>query len=208
MNLKVYHIVHIDKLSAILSTGSLLCDAKLHKIKGEGTTIGMEKIKQRRLKRPLTSFAGLRVGDCVPFYFCPRSVMLYILYMKNHPEIDYKGGQEPIIHLVANLENVIHWADKHGKRWVFTDSNAGSLYFNDYCNRKDLSKIDWKAVNATYWMDCREKKQAEFLIEDKLSWKLIEFIGVYSYQYYNEVISLISSQSHQPTTRIRKDWYY
>ncbi|KPA15250.1 hypothetical protein MHK_004544 [Candidatus Magnetomorum sp. HK-1] len=38
--------------------------------------------------------------------------------------------------------------------------------------------------------------------------KLIESIGVYSKQYYNEVISLLSSQSHQPITRIKTDWYY
>jgi CxxC-x17-CxxC domain-containing protein len=38
----------------------------------------MNKIKERRLKLPLSSHFNLFVGDCVPFYFCPRSVMLYV----------------------------------------------------------------------------------------------------------------------------------
>jgi hypothetical protein len=208
MNFKIYHIVHVDKLPSIMSTGALLSDAKLYKVMEMGTNIGMEKIKQRRLQITFSSYRDMHVGDCVPFYFCPRSVMLYILSQKNHPEIDYKGGQEPIIHLVANFKRVIDWAGKNSKRWVFTDSNAGSHHFNDYNDTKYLSMIDWKAVHAKYWIDCREKKQAEFLIEDKLPWKLIESIGVYSKQYYNEVISLLSSQSHQPITRIKTDWYY
>ncbi len=45
---------------------------------------------------------GTKVGEYVPFYFCPRSVMLYILYMGNHPELGYRGGQAPIVHLSAS----------------------------------------------------------------------------------------------------------
>ncbi|MBE7527723.1 MAG: DUF4433 domain-containing protein [Burkholderiales bacterium] len=35
---------------------------------------GVAQIKQRRLTSCLNSYPDLRVGDCVPFYFCPRSV--------------------------------------------------------------------------------------------------------------------------------------
>lgn len=49
----------------------------------EGTTIGMETIKDRRLhKCQLRSHPGLFVGQCVPFYFCPRPVMLYMIHKK------------------------------------------------------------------------------------------------------------------------------
>ena len=67
----------------------------------------MNKIKNRRLKRKLESHTDLCVGYCVPFYFCPRSIMLYILYKGNHEEIIYSGGQEPIIHLQADLKTCI-----------------------------------------------------------------------------------------------------
>ncbi len=48
-----------------------------------GTTIGMSSIKRRRsIERTLNSHPDLHVGDCVPFYFRPRSVMLFLLHMR------------------------------------------------------------------------------------------------------------------------------
>jgi hypothetical protein len=160
---KIYHIVHIDKLSAILSTGGLICDAEIHRRAPQGTVIGMNKIKTRRLTLPLTSYSGLNVGDCVPFYFCPRSVMLYMLHRDNHQEIDYHGGQKPVLHLVADLHTTIQWANANKQRWVFTLSNAGAKYFEDRTNLTQLNEINWPAVQEHYWNGCREAKQAEFL---------------------------------------------
>lgn len=135
---KIYHIVHVNKLQSIIDDGHLWCDAEIIKRKPSGTTIGMNQIKQRRLGLPLASHQGLNVGDCVPFYFCPRSVMLYLIHRANHPELTYQGGQKPIVHLEADLYSVIGWADQHQHRWAFTLSNAGSHYFEDYCNLSDL----------------------------------------------------------------------
>ncbi len=59
-----------------------------------GTTIGMNNIKQRRLNElALKNDQGLRVGACVPFYFCARSVMLYLIDRANDAELAYRGGQ-------------------------------------------------------------------------------------------------------------------
>jgi hypothetical protein len=73
----------------------------------------------------LSSREGLYVGECVPFYFCPRSVMLYMFHMRNHRDIEYRGGQEPILHLMADLRRAVEWAGQNGLRWAFTNSNAG-----------------------------------------------------------------------------------
>ncbi len=53
----------------------------------------MSSIKKRRLKLPLTSHPNLFVGECVPFYFCPRSVMLCMIYRANHTELPYPVGK-------------------------------------------------------------------------------------------------------------------
>ena len=93
LNPKIYHIVHVDRLDSIIRTGNLLSDAAIVSLPATGTTIGMGSIKQRRLTElTLNSQPGLYVGECVPFYFCPRSIMLYLIYQANHPELDYKGG--------------------------------------------------------------------------------------------------------------------
>ena len=74
--IKIYHIVHVDRLSSILDEGQLYCDAYMVRNPLPGTTIGISDIKGRRLTHFLKSHPDLRVGDCVPSYFCPRSVML------------------------------------------------------------------------------------------------------------------------------------
>jgi hypothetical protein len=72
--------------------------------------IGMEHIKERRLTKRLYSYPDLTVGQCVPFYFCPRSVMLYTLHQQDHKDLSYREGQTWIIHLEADMNGAITWA--------------------------------------------------------------------------------------------------
>ena len=110
---KIYHIVHVDRLPSIVADGNLWCDAIVAHRGASGTMIGISKIKQRRRTKSLPSYPELCVGDCVPFYFCPRSVMLFPIFTRNNPDLTYKGGQEPIIHLEADLRDVVSWANKN-----------------------------------------------------------------------------------------------
>jgi hypothetical protein len=66
---KIYHIVHVDNLASIIADGCLWSDAVMVQRQG-GTVIGMNSIKQRRLRLPVTCHAGFTVGQFVPFYFC------------------------------------------------------------------------------------------------------------------------------------------
>lgn len=207
-NPKIYHIVHIDKLQSIINSSELLSDSEVIRLGLGGTTIGMSAIKQRRLTElTLATHQNLYVGECVPFYFCPRSVMLYMMHIKN-VELDYKGGQDDIIHLEADLMNSITWANRNNKRWAFTSSNAGSRYFNDYNHLSDLSKLDWNVISSNQWSNARDKKQAEFLCEYSFDWNLIERIGVKNSQIYSQVQSILNTTTHQPNIEIKSDWYY
>jgi len=204
---RIYHIVHIDKLPSILADAGLLCDAEVIKKGRGGTCIGLSHIKQRRLELTLASYEDLHVGDCVPFYFCYRSVMLYFIH-KNNRELTYQGGQEPIVHLVADLCETIDWAEKNEQRWVFTSSNAGSNYFEDYADLKQLDKINWDSVNAASWSNCKEAKQAEFLLERYFPWTLVKSIGVYSNCIEQQVISILNNNKHIPKVKVVPNWYY
>jgi hypothetical protein len=139
---KIYHILHIDRLPNIIACKALYSDSIIAQKDPVGTNIGMGKIKARRLELPLASHPGLYVGDCVPFYFCPRSVMLYMFYMNNHHEIEYRGGQGPIIHPEADLYRVIDWAEVYHLRWAFTLSNAGARYFEDRVKKIQLNELN------------------------------------------------------------------
>ena len=208
-NPKLYHIVHVDKLPSIVNDGKLVCDATMAARADAGTVIGMTSIKDRRLRLPVKCQPGLHVGECVPFYFCPRSVMLYLIYQANHPELTYKGGQGPIVHLQFDLRKVAAWADAQGLRWAFTLSNAGSLYFEDRRNLGELNEIEWDAVNARMWAKgYKEGKQAEFLVEQEVPWDLVEKIGVLSQGIAQRVGAALAGASNNPTIEIKNDWYY
>lgn len=208
-NPKIYHIVHLDRLLSIVSEGALVCDAEVIRRSLGGTTIGMSSIKKRRLEElRLTSHPDLLVGNCVPFYFCPRSVMLYKIFRGNDPELHYRQGQQPILHLEANLGQTVAWANQQRIRWAFTLSNAGARYFEDRCELRHLTEIDWDAVEATDWKNCMEGKQAEFLIEQRFPWELVSKIGVKNALIYQRVSEMLKGVSHRPKLEVQANWYY
>lgn len=209
-SIKIYHIIHVDRLSSIISDGYLFNDRIISQRMNNGSMIGLSNIKERRLNElRLNSYPDLHVGDCVPFYFCPRSVMLYLIYRRNS-ELAYQGGQEQIIHLQADFNQVVAWANiqQPAVRWAFTDSNAGSRYFQDSNDLNNLNLIDWNAVQAVNWNRQKEGKQAEFLLERQFPWHLIERIGVYSDTVYNRVANIIPNTQHHPRVEVIKNWYY
>ena len=212
---KIYHIIHVDRLPSVLAAGRLWCDAEMVNRPESGTVIGMNEIKQRRLNElTLTSHPGLYVGQCVPFYFCPRSVMLYLIWHGNHQNLSYRGGEGPIVHLEADLRETVRWAERIGRRWAFTLSNAGAFGFEDRNTLDALDEIDWDAVGANRWSGSgissavRHGKQAEFLLEHHFPWELIERIGVRSRETAQRVSEVLAGRAPRPTVEIMKDWYY
>jgi hypothetical protein len=207
----IYHITHVDNLPSILAGGGLWSDTAIIARGGPAISIGMSTIKQRRLQLPVKCHAGDQVGEYVPFYFCPRSIMLFLIHCANHPELTYRGGQETIIHLEADLRETVAWADGEGRRWAFSLSNAGA-YYAEFRNRLDqLGEVNWEAVAATDFRADRVKegKQAEFLVREFFPWRLVRRIGIASASIQNRVLRELSgSGSHRPALEIRRDWYY
>jgi hypothetical protein len=207
---KIYHIVHIDRLGSIIADGCLWSDAMIVQRQGAGTVIGMGSIKQRRLTLPVSCHPGDHVGEYVPFYFCFRSIMLYVIHCANHPELAYRGGQDPIIHLEADLQRVVAWADANGHRWAFSLSNAGAVYAQFRRHLQQLDQVNWSAVAANDFRsaDVKEGKQAEFLVHRSFPWELVDRIGVSSRGMAQLVANAIQGLVHRPRIEIRPDWYY
>lgn len=205
---KIYHIVHVNRLSSIIDKGYLFCDNHVVGQKLPGTSIGMPKLKQKRLKKSLGSYKELLVGDCVPFYFCPRSVMLYVINRaKYHEDMEYEDGQNNILHLQADLFKVVAWARQKNLRWVFTTGNAAAADTDDYRDLNDLNKIKWQAVEARAWKNNRAAKQSEFLLEKKMPFHLIENIGVINKSIQIKVQRVLKKYKLL-TVSIEKEWYY
>lgn len=206
----IYHITHVNNLSHIIQDGGLWADAEIISQGKKPSVIGISTIKQRRLKLPVKCYPGDYVGQYVPFYFCPRSIMLYLIYCGNSPDLQYKGGQDEILHLEADLYDVIEWAKNQGIRWAFSLSNAGAVY-TEFRNRIDqLKEVNWKAVNARDFRDedTKEGKQAEFLVKKFFPWCLVQRIGVISPIIKNRILAILNQSSHHPVVEVRRDWYY
>jgi len=207
---KIYHITHVENLPSIISDGGLVSDAAMIARGGPEATIGMSAIKQRRLRLPVDCHPGDHVGDFVPFYFCPRSIMLYVIHCANHPDLTYRGGQEPIVHLEADLHAVVAWADSQNCRWAFSLSNAGAVYTQFRADMDYLEELDWHAIDATDFRsaEVKESKQAEFLIRDFFPWDLVERIGIHSIGIRSQVNAALRGTTHRPALEIRQEWYY
>lgn len=208
---KLYHITHVDNLPGIAADGGLVSDRLMIERGGPAQVIGMSAIKRRRVEELLVPcHAGTRVGDYVPFYFCPRSIMLFVIHCANHPELAYRGGQEPIVHLEADLRTVVEWAESNDVRWAFTLSNAGAYYAEFRARIETLGELDWDAIAARDFRaaEVKERKQAEFLLEERFPFELVERIGVVSNAIRRRAAEALVRAAHQPRVEIRADWYY
>jgi len=130
--------------------------------------------------------------------------------MRNSADIEYHGGQAPIVHLAADFYKTIEWIESNKLRWAFTTSNAGAYYFDDYADISELDRIDWQAVQTNQWSDrdIKEKKQAEFLAEQRFPWELVEEIGVYSQRELEQANTIIGSRLKNIRVTNQKSWYY
>jgi hypothetical protein len=163
-------------------------------------------IKERRLNRAVPSGPKGTVGEYVPFYFAPRSPMLYVI-SRGGVE-GYSDGQEPVIYLCSTAEAV----EKAGLRWVFTEGHADMDFTDFFDDLRDLGKIDWNLMSAKYWHDTNDdpdrkrRRQAEFLVYEFLPWELVSYIGVYDHSVARTLGEMISGGS--PEVGIQRGWYY
>lgn len=103
------------------------------------------------------------LGDYVPFNFCNRSVMLYVL--ARNKVAGYTGGQVPIVHLVSSVAT----ATASGRPWAFTDRHADVAYARYFDDLAFLSEINWNVMPLIQWAAVKEERQAEFLVHEWLS---------------------------------------
>jgi len=200
----IYHITPINNLERIIAEGGLRCDRAAQELKV--VNIGHRHIKERRMNRQVPVGPGGTVGDYVPFYFAPRSPMLYAI---NGGWVEgYKGGQKPIIYLCSTAESV----SEAGLQWVFTEGHADMRFTDFFDDLKDLDKIDWNVMQARYWNDTDEapdrkrRRQAEFLVYEFFPWELVSYIGVYDHSIAAKVGEIIKGGS--PEIGIEQGWYY
>lgn len=201
-NPSIFHITHVGNLPSIIAHGCLWSDGQRIARALAPTNIGYSHIKARRLNRPVRVGNGGNLGDYVPFNFCPRSVMLFVV-SRGHQ--DYGGGQDEIVHLVSSVDT----ANALVKPWAFTDQHADLAYASYFNSRAKLNEVDWNVMPLAQWGgndEVKAKRQAEFLVRDSFPWSAVEHIGVKSAAVAAKVQALLPSG--MPPVAVQASWYY
>jgi hypothetical protein len=197
----IYHITHIENLPGILKDGGLHSDVVM--AQKNPTLIGYSDIKKRRLNEINVSCCLFHnVGDFVPFYFCPRSPMLFSINKGNtgHPP----GCQSSILHLVSTVADGL----AVGKPWAISSGNAGARHTTFEAKIEALEALDWDAIRATQWQGKQHQKMAEFLVQDFFPWTAIKQIGCFNSAVAKRVTEMLKEAKHRPPVEVRSAWYY
>lgn len=196
----LYHITEIANLPSIIVDG-LLSDASVGDRPNQ--VIGYSNIKERRLTQYTVPCCGDRfVGEFVPFYYCPRSPMLYTINNGNTGMPC--GHQREIVHLVTSVHRVMGL----NKEWAISDGNAGADAVSFSNQLTAFQELDWDAINALDWRGRTRQKMAEFLVADSVPWSVFYGIGVIDQNALDRVANITRNIAHQPQIKILRNWYY
>ena len=215
----VFHITAIDNLASIAKVGALLATHLLNARGLVGVNIAYEQIQGRRAVKAIPLAPGGTVHDYVPFYFAPRSPMLFTINNGNVPNCDYR--QDDIVHLVSQAQ-AIRGA---GQRFVFSDIHAALDYARFFDDLTRLDEIQWRIFfeapslegYCVYWqnrhrplhhMSRKESRQAEFLVHQQLPIAAISEIGVRTQEGEARIRAALAGAAWKPTVKVVPGWYY
>jgi hypothetical protein len=197
----ICHITDVENLPGILAGGGLRSDVAMAQHKP--AVIGYGHIKQRRMTEIRVDCCGGRfVGEFVPFYFCPRSPMLFTVNLGKTGRA--AGCQSSIIHLVSTLATGI----SQNRPWAISDGNAGAFHATFSADLASLAGLDWAAIRATQWQSRTHQKSAEFLLADFFDWSGFHAVGCQNETTAQQVQNMLMQTAHRPTVKIEPHWYY
>jgi hypothetical protein len=188
-----YRITHIQNLPLILENG--IVNKNHRDADGNYIEIGNPEIIDVRSTTPVRIDGYGMIGDYVPFYFTPKSMMLFNIITGYRAPVVPKRRQNEILVIRCLITDLTKLT-----KWFFTDGQAnikdGSV--KHYNNLSYLHEIDWESIQQSNFSkndgdyDRPRRYQAEFLVNSKVPLKFIESLNVYNQNaadYVNEVLN-------------------
>ena len=201
----IFRIVHRDNLRWILDYGLHARNGKA--LDPDYRDIGNLDLIQKRSKRVVEIGPGGTLGDYVPFYFTPFSIMMYNIHTGyGVPRVK----NEDIVILVSSLFKVLEL----GIPFVFTNQHAYPVMAEYFDDPDDLDEVDWDILNRKDFRHDpddpgkKERYQAEALVWKHLP--LEGFLGICSFnaEVDDWVKTLLSERHLNVKTVINKGWYF
>jgi ssDNA thymidine ADP-ribosyltransferase, DarT len=202
------HFTHVQHLKAIIKHG-LLSDNQARTFDGFQVEVGNQGIKEQRRRRLVPVDPGGAVADYVPFYFAPRSPMMYAIEKGNVPT--YLGGCDELIYLASTVERLIEL----DLRAVFTDRNAVLEVATFGTEPVDLdSLVDWQLMTQLIWKntpdepDRRERRMAECLIHGRVPWEAFQCVVARNQACALRAEAQLASAGQATRVFVRPGWYF
>lgn len=184
-----FRMVHIKNIPYILKNG--IVHSNSEKASQEYISIGDNTLIESRsnYKIPKTEY---NLGDFIPFYFGPRTPMLYEIQHGNNNV--NKRNPEEIVYCVILINDIIinklegFFTDGHAKNALTTFySNDWLNELNEFVHRKDVYERHW-GINIDNTGETKRKKSAELLLKDDLGPEYIKWFVVYNKKAKNTLI--------------------
>nr|BFD33537.1 toxin-antitoxin system toxin DarT [Pigmentibacter ruber] len=209
-NQEIYHFTHKDNIVSIIKSNGIFStnNGKINKI--EFKDASYLNIQDRRSRALVNTKINGVLHDYIPFYFAPRSPMLYAHY-KN--KVTSKIKQSDLVYLVSSIGSVVN--DK--LNYAFTDGHAAQNISSFFDDLKDLNQIDWPLMKDKMWNNTLEdtdrtrRRQAEFLVKDFFPFQLVHKIGVFDESNKKYIISILKNNDKENMVKhvfIERYWYF
>ena len=137
----ISHMTHVGNLPSILKSGGLLSSRGLIQRGIRCNSIAYQDIQDRRAFTVVPCGPRGALHDYIPFFFNPRSPMLYAILMKRVATCP--DGQASILHLVSSAEAI----RAASCNFVFTDGHAIMRMTQFY---DDLSQLGVVPITFVY----------------------------------------------------------
>lgn len=216
---RIFHMTAMANLPSIFQQGGLACKGALDLANQGYSNIAYQSVQAMRAIRQVNVGPGGVVHDYVPFYFAPRSPMLFTINKGNVPGCPWR--QNDIVHIETSVEAVVG----AGLGYVFFDRNASLQYSVAYGDVGELGKIAWELLleNPTldgycqYWQSVSghprysermEYRQAEFLVHQWFPLTYVTRIGVATQVALDGVQQLLRQFGLQMRVELKPEWYF
>lgn len=202
------HLTDIRNLASMCGCSAIYCTNTMNSQQIQFIDSSNSSVQAKRSRTIVPCGPGGTLHDYVPFFFNPKSPMLYKLC--RYPDPGSTTDRRSIIQLVTTVDQVI----SDGLGYVFTDGHAIVDLTEFYDDVADLDKVDWGVMDAVYWRDTDEdmdksrRRMAEFLIYREIPLTSILEIATYSRVVANQASQILEATGVDVPVKVRSNWYY
>jgi hypothetical protein len=203
-------MTRIERLPSVIEHG-LLADNVCRQRSVAGVEIGYDHIKRRRALRAVSCGVGGTLADYVPFYFAPRSPMLYAI---TRGLVSAEAARtEQIVYLMSSTQ-ILRQA---GLTVIASNRHAELDYAEITDDDKDLDDdrfIDWPLMKERIWRntpqdpDRKERRQAECLVYPNVPWQAIEEVATKSESACAQAKFVLGEAGQSTPVAVRAAWYF